>query len=122
MVDEGLRKQSMKDRIPVCPHGSSEDIDRDLILALERLERESGLTLKFSSGLRCDDCNAAAGGVKNSAHLRGLAVDTLAGGSVSRFRIISAAVRLGFRRIGIGKTFVHLDIDLNLPQDVLWLY
>ena len=113
---------NMKDRIPVCPHGSSEDIDRDLILALERLERESGLTLKFSSGLRCDDCNAVAAGVKNSAHLRGKAVDIRIGDSVMRWKVLSSAVNIGFRRVGIGKTFIHLDLDLNLPQDVVWLY
>ena len=114
--------KSMKDRIPVCPHGSREDIDISLIASLEKLERESRLELEFSSGYRCKACNAAAGGVKNSAHLRGLAVDILVDNSVERFQLLFAAVILGFRRVGIGRRFVHLDLDLNLAQDVLWLY
>ena len=113
---------SMKDRIPVCPHGSRENIDRDLIFALEKLERESGLELEFSSGYRCKECNARVGGVKNSAHLRGKAVDIMIGNSAERWKVLFFAVSFGFRRMGIGRRFVHLDLDLNLPQDVLWLY
>ncbi len=113
---------SMKDRIPLCPHGTKDNISPNLILALERLERELGRELKYNSGYRCPECNAAAGGSKNSAHMRGFAADPLVNNSVSRFRILSAAVRLGFRRIGVGKTFIHLDVDTSLPQDVVWLY
>ena len=112
----------MKDRIPICPHGIRAHISGSLIIALEKLERESDLELEFSSGYRCKACNAAAGGVKNSAHLRGKAVDILVDNSVERWQLLSAVVKMGFRRIGIGRGFIHLDLDLNLPQDVVWLY
>jgi len=114
--------KSMRDRIPVCPHGTREDIDPSLIIALEKLERESGLALKFVSGYRCTECNNAAGGRPNSAHLRGLAIDIDAGGSGWRYLLLSFVVKMGFRRIGIGRGFIHLDLDLTLPQDVMWLY
>lgn len=110
------------DRIPVCPHSKREDIDQFLVLSLERLEREVKIPLEFSSGYRCRACNVAAGGSKNSAHMRGLAVDISVSSSGFRFRIISLALLLLFRRIGIGQTFIHLDVDTTLPQDVLWLY
>jgi len=113
---------TLRDRIPICPHGSIESIDLTLILALENLERESGLELEFSSGYRCKACNAAASGVKNSAHLRGRAVDILCGTSAERYMIVQAAVVISFRRIGVGRNMVHLDVDTSLPQDVLWLY
>ena len=113
---------TMKDRIPVCPHGSRENIDLSLVAALEMLERKSGLELEFSSGYRCKACNAAAGGVKNSAHLRGFAVDIIAGNSAERYLILHNAISMDFRRIGIAKTFIHLDVDTKLNQDVLWLY
>ena len=113
---------SMKDRIPFCPHGSCGDIDRGLILALEKMERDHGLELEFSSGFRCKECNTKAGGSKNSAHLRGLAVDILADTSAERFLLVSAAVRLGFSRIGVAKGFVHLDVDTSLPNFMMWLY
>ena len=113
---------NMKDRIPVCPHGLIDSIDLTLVLALEKLERESGLELEFSSGYRCKACNAAAGGVKNSAHLRGKAVDILVSNSAERWQLLSSAAKMGFRRIGVARRFIHLDLDLNLPQDVVWLY
>jgi hypothetical protein len=28
----------------------------------------------------------------------------------------------GIKRIGIGKTFIHVDVDDTLPQNVMWLY
>lgn len=113
---------NMKDRIPVCPHAWRKDVDDSLIIALEKLERESGLELEFSSGYRCKACNAAAGGVKNSAHLRGMAVDILVDNSSERWHLLSSIAKMGFRRIGVGRGFIHLDLDLTLPQDVVWLY
>lgn len=110
------------DRIPICPHGTKDDIDISLKLALEKLELKVGYALNFSSGYRCYDCNLLAGGVKQSAHMRGLAVDVRADNSGERFHILHGAVLLGFQRIGIGKNFIHLDVDYDLPQQALWLY
>lgn len=112
----------IKDRIPVCPHGKKADIDQVLVIALERLESRLGYNLTLSSGYRCPACNAAAGGVKNSSHVRGLAVDILASSSADRYHLLCCAIEQGFTRIGVGRNFIHLDIDLSLPQHVVWLY
>lgn len=112
----------IKDRIPVCPHGKKEDINQVLVISLERLEHRLGYDLTFSSGYRCPACNAAAGGAKNSAHLRGLAVDALASSSADRYHLLCCAIEQDFARIGVGRNFIHLDIDLSLPQHVIWLY
>lgn len=112
----------LKDRIPVCPHGSRESINQMLVFALERLERELGYKLYYNSGYRCEECNAAAGGKPNSAHLLGRAVDIRVANSAERYHLMLCALRLNFTRIGIGPNFVHLDVDLDLPQHVVWLY
>ena len=114
--------KNMRDRIPVCRHGSIESIDPVLVTSLEELEHNLGDELTFSSGYRCKVCNAAAGGVKNSAHIRGKAVDILVDNSGERFWLVYNAVKLGFKRIGVGRNFVHLDVDYDLPNHVLWLY
>ena len=114
--------KKLSDRIPFCPHGSLGSLSLSLILSLERLESEIKIELEFSSGFRCKECNTKAGGSKNSAHLRGLAVDILADTSAERFLLVSAAVRLGFSRIGVAKRFIHLDVDTSLPNFMLWLY
>ena len=35
---------------------------------------------------------------------------------------MSSLIRAGFKRIGIGSTFIHVDLDLDKPQNVFWLY
>ena len=114
--------QAMLSRIPLCPHSSVNDISKSLVLSLERLEKETQQTLLFTSGLRCNECNARAGGVKNSAHTRGKAVDISVTTSGMRYWIILNALLQGFRRIGIGHNIIHLDVDYTLPQHVTWLY
>lgn len=113
---------TLKERIPVCEHGDKDSNDVDINNAIERLERHVGYELVYNSGFRCTECNEKAGGSENSPHLRGLAVDIRVVGSSGRYVLIQAALELGFRRIGIGKKFVHLDVDLSLTQEVIWLY
>ena len=114
--------KNMRDRIPVCPHGAIDLFDPMLVRALEKLEQELGYELTFASGYRCPACNAAVGGVKKSAHISGKAVDIIVDNSGERFWLVYNAIRLNFGRIGIGKRFVHLDVDHDLPDHVLWLY
>ena len=110
------------ERIPSCPHGSIKDVDAFFISSLMRLEAHLGRELVYNSGFRCPDCNAKAAGAVHSAHLRGLAVDIKCDSSRLRFSITQAAYDLGFRRVGKGKTFIHLDVDTSLDQDVEWMY
>jgi hypothetical protein len=51
-----------------------------------------------------------------------MAVDLGAYTSHERYVIIFNAISIGFRRLGIGKNFLHLDIDEEKPQEVVWLY
>ena len=36
--------------------------------------------------------------------------------------ILNALISVGINRIGIGKSFIHCDIDNLKDQDVIWLY
>jgi len=85
---------------------------------VEKLDRARGLAhvpFIITEGL-------AKGGshVEDSAHQRGRAVDVRCSGSRDRMRIVSAALIVGFRRIGVYDKHVHLDVDDSLPQDVMW--
>lgn len=112
----------IEERVPVCKHGTKENLNVSLLQILNRLERRLEYQLDYSSGYRCPECNLKAGGVKDSAHLRGLAVDIRCHTSQERCKVDNGAVELGIRRRGIGKNIIHLDVDTSLPQDVLWLY
>jgi uncharacterized protein YcbK (DUF882 family) len=101
--------------------GSGSKVSANLIGKLDLVRERCGFPLFITSGFRTPTHNAVVGGKYDSAHLRGLAADIVATDSTKRFKIVQAALAVGFRRLEVGKTWVHLDIDESLPQDVIFL-
>ena len=105
-----------------CKCGCDLDaIDPDLVDNLQHSRDAVGLPFVIHSGIRCPAHNKSEGGEDNSAHLKGLAVDILCPNSAARYAMLFDFIRR-FRRVGIGATFIHVDIDPNLPSGVVWLY
>lgn len=98
------------------------NLKHELVSMLDEARHLAQIPFKINSGYRTPDENKKAGGEPNSAHLRGLAADIACSNSASRYKIINAALKVGFTRIGIGKTYIHLDCDKSLPQGVVWHY
>lgn len=105
-----------------CPCCGVCAVKKELVFKLDQLRDIVKFPLIITSGYRCYFHNQEVGGVSDSAHTKGLAVDISISTSPKRFKLIRAAMALGFRRIGIAKNFVHLDLDNEKQQDVLWLY
>ena len=42
--------------------------------------------------------------------------------TANRYKIVLAALACGVSRIGVAKTYIHLDVDRSLPQNVIWDY
>ena len=82
----------------------------------------AGIPFVITSGSRCSQHNKDEGGRDTSDHLTGEGSDVEVKTSQQRFLILRAAFVAGFRRIGIGKTFIHLGTNENNPQKVQWLY
>ena len=97
-------------------------MNKDLIEMLNMARELAGVPFVINSSWRDVETNRMAGGKPNSAHLRGNAVDIACTTSQRRMRILDALIIAGFNRIGVGKTFIHADIDELLPQDVIWMY
>lgn len=57
-----------------------------------------------------------------SSHLKGLACDIYCTNSRLRWRAVNTLIANGVTRIGIGKTFIHFDIDKDKVQNVIWTY
>lgn len=102
--------------------GSGEAMNEDFLQMLDKCRDLAGLPFVINSGFRSKEHNASVGGKANSSHMKGLAADIAAPSSHYRYRIIEAAIKVGFNRIGIGKTFIHLDNDKDKPKEVAWLY
>jgi|TARA_R110001632_G_scaffold52524_8_gene130196 uncharacterized protein YcbK (DUF882 family) len=101
---------------------SGENMDLFFLLMLDQCRDLAGIPFKVTSGFRTEKHNKKIKGVLNSSHLKGLAVDISAKTSQERYKIINAAIKIGFKRIGIGKSFIHLDADKTKAQEVMWDY
>lgn len=99
------------------------ELKPELRLLLDKMRGECGFPFKINSGYRTAAQNASlSDSVSDSAHLSGLAVDLACTESTKRLKLIQVAVANGITRLGIGKTFIHIDISKTLPQGVSWLY
>lgn len=97
-------------------------MDMAFVMKLDHVRQCCDFPFRILSGYRTPAHNAKVGGVDGSAHEAGKAADIQAESSVARFKIVAEALRLGFRRIGVRRTSVHLDDDETKAQRVLWLY
>lgn len=106
--------------------GSGERMQRDFMWRLDDIRKLVDVPLIISSGIRSEAHNKEVGGVDGSSHVDGWAADIVCRSSSLRWKIINQAIYIVadpiIRRIGIGKTFIHLDADPSKPQGVIWLY
>lgn len=98
-----------------------DDISMELVDILDWVREFSGYRIDIDSGCRCREYNKAKGFSKTSSHITGLAADIICTNSRKRIKVITLAIG-HVSRIGIEKSFVHLDIDDSKPQDAMWLY
>ena len=93
----------------------------DFLHQLDNARRIAEVPFKITSGYRSPQHNLDVGGRVKSSHLVGKAADILVVNSYDRSRILQGLIQAGFKRIGVGKTFVHCDTDETKPQ-AIWLY
>lgn len=98
--------------IPACSEyeldGNFLHFLRNLELSL-RLSFDSFNELYINSAFRSPDYEKRMGRTGDSAHCLGKAVDISCTNNSHRYHIINYAMKNGCHRIGIYKTFIHLD-------------
>ena len=97
------------------------NMNKDFLFVLDEAREFAGIPFVINSAYRSPEHPLS---IKNpsSSHIKGLAVDIKATDSVTRFKIVKALIEVGFTRIGIADTFIHVDLDLNKTQNVIWTY
>jgi len=101
---------------------SGYNMDMEFLKLLDKARHIAGVSFRITSGFRTETHNKAVGGVPNSSHLKGFAVDIACTDSSTRHKIVKAAISSGINRIGIANTFIHLDADPNKSPNVIWTY
>lgn len=91
-----------------------------LVQMLDRAREYAGIPFYITSGFRTPKENTEAGGVDNSAHEKGLAVDLRCDTSEKRYKMITGLIAVGFNRIGVYERHLHADIDKMKPENVMW--
>ncbi len=92
----------------------------DLCYKLVRARELFGAPIIITSGFRDPSSNQTAGGVKDSAHETGKAIDIRCADIDMQKRLIWALVIAGFRRIGAYDRHVHADVDDSKPTPSFW--
>lgn len=99
-------------------------LNPELVHLLDKARDLAGVPFVITSGYRDEAYNKKVGGAKDSAHLKGLAVDIRFKNSVELFAIVNGLLKAGFNRIGISfnGNFVHVDIDNKKQPMLIWGY
>ncbi|MBD3181053.1 peptidase M15 [Candidatus Poribacteria bacterium] len=95
---------------------------RNFVVKLQDARDTSGIPFVITSGYRCFRHNKRIGGNSDSSHLKGIAADILTRTSSERYFILKSLIKAGFNRIGIGKNYIHADLDTDKPQFLIWTY
>jgi len=112
---------------PDLPGSGKEFMDQEFLDLLDRARDQAGIPFKITSGFRTPEYNLdlkrrGYSVAKYSAHMQGLAADIAVTSSANRLIIIESLLFVGFRRLGIGKGFIHVDLSKTKAQDVVWVY
>lgn len=94
-----------------CPCCKTVKIDDEVVILLQRLRDLLKKPIIITSGYRCYKHNKEVGGIDDSFHTQGLAVDVTGDWDLTGVSLLARTV--GFRGIGIyrkKRKFLHLDL------------
>lgn len=106
-----------------CKCGCGFDsINKGLVVELQKVRSMTGQPMSINSGCRCESHNKSIPRAsKSSSHMKGLAVDIKCDDSAYRSLLLPLLISR-FARVGIGSDFIHIDVDSDKSQNVIWVY
>jgi zinc D-Ala-D-Ala carboxypeptidase len=88
-----------------------EKMNSAFLKKLDEARTKAGVPFIITSSFREDS---------KTSHGRGTGVDMRCAQSTQRFRILKALLEVGFSRIGVYDKHIHVDLDDQSPQGVVW--
>lgn len=107
-----------------CKATGENNMQHEFMELLQKLRVAYGKPMQVTSGFRSKKHPIEARKThSNGEHTQGNCADIACNNSSDRFTLIKLALELGFTRIGIANSFIHLGIGgKNLPNNVIWDY
>ena len=102
-----------------------EMMDEKLLSMLDDLREAYGYPIKLTSTYRSPDHPIEAKKKAPGEHAYGAAVDIACIGGEATFKLVKAAIEVGFTRIGVSRknNFVHVGVGYpDAPPITLWTY
>ena len=100
-------------------------MDEKLLSMLDEMREIYGHPIKITSSYRSPEHPIEAAKKQPGEHSYGAAVDIVSDSGGKTFRLVKAAIEVGFTRIGVSrkKGFIHLGIGYpNAPEKTIWTY
>ena len=113
-MNELITESDMK-----CPCCDKVILDKVFFVKLRSTRYLCDFPFVIHSGYRCEIHNREVGS-KTINHILGKAADIRCLDSRDRFLMVKTLMEVGMLGIGIGKTFVHCDINRTLQS--IWTY
>lgn len=105
--------------------GNMDKMDPKLLSMLDELREEYGQPIVLNSSYRSPNHPIEAVKSNPGEHTYGAAVDIVCVGGEATFKLVKAAIDVGFTRIGISRknNFVHVGIGYpGAPETTIWTY
>ncbi len=100
-------------------------MDKALLIMLDNLREVYGYPIKLTSTYRSPEHPIEARKAKPGEHAYGAAVDIACVGGEATYKLVKAAIEVGFTRIGISRknNFVHVGVGYEgAPPMTIWTY
>jgi len=114
-----FKEEEFRNCTPGC---SLQDMKKRTMSKLDTAREIAGIPFLLNSAFRSDQWDISRGRSGTSAHTLGQAVDIRCINQSDRFVMICALLQAGFKRIGIGDTFIHVDDSEVHTSEIIWLY
>ena len=105
--------------------GNMDKMDSKLLGMLDALRKEYGYPIIINSSYRSPEHPIEVKKEKPGEHTYGAAVDIKCVGGEATYKLVAAAIKVGFKRIGISRksNFVHVGIGYpGAPETTIWTY
>lgn len=117
-----LRSLMLLDLSHCVPSCEFSDLNSVFVEKLLFAQRYAGFQFTINSAYRSQGYEREKGRKGDSSHCKGLAVDISTCDSHTRYKVVMACAMAGIPRIGIGKNFVHVDIDETKAHPIIFHY